>query len=90
MVSMKDTITEGDDNFYSRRETILSGPRGPYPHDPPWVTSQETSGTDGEFAEGETSVAGVSRGRGQRRLRPFRDLPRIIRYRRGDKSVRNG
>ena len=51
MVSMKETITEDDDNFYSRRETILSGPRGPYPHDPKRVISQETCGTDGEFAE---------------------------------------
>jgi hypothetical protein len=48
---MKGTITEGNDNFYSRRETILSGLRGPYPHDPQRVTSQETCGTDGEFAE---------------------------------------
>jgi hypothetical protein len=33
--SKKDTITEGDDDFYGRRETILPGPGGPYPHDPP-------------------------------------------------------
>ena len=66
MVSMKETITEDDDNFYSRRETILSGPRGPYPHDPKRVISQETCGTDGEFAEENFRGAceSGSRGRG--------------------------